>query len=74
MPAPGTDPLQLHRYNVEPYPARTFELVLTGETTAEEAARHQPAPDLVGADVAELGEKLSAARRGDDFRRQGLSH
>jgi peptidoglycan/xylan/chitin deacetylase (PgdA/CDA1 family) len=26
----GTDPLQLHRYNVEPYPARTFELVLTG--------------------------------------------
>ena len=27
---PGTDPLQLHRYNVEPYPARTFELVLSG--------------------------------------------
>ena len=27
---PGTDPLQLHRYNVEPYPARTFELVLAG--------------------------------------------
>jgi peptidoglycan/xylan/chitin deacetylase (PgdA/CDA1 family) len=27
---PGTDPLQLHRYNVEPYPARTFELVLGG--------------------------------------------
>ncbi len=26
----GTDPLQLHRYNVEPYPARTFELVLSG--------------------------------------------
>jgi peptidoglycan/xylan/chitin deacetylase (PgdA/CDA1 family) len=26
----GTDPLQLHRYNVEPYPARTFELVLAG--------------------------------------------
>ena len=25
-----TDPLQLHRYNVEPYPARTFELVLAG--------------------------------------------
>jgi peptidoglycan/xylan/chitin deacetylase (PgdA/CDA1 family) len=25
-----TDPLQLHRYNVEPYPARTFELVLSG--------------------------------------------
>jgi peptidoglycan/xylan/chitin deacetylase (PgdA/CDA1 family) len=27
---PGTDPLQLHRYNVEPYPMRTFELVLAG--------------------------------------------
>ncbi len=27
---PHTDPLQLHRYNVEPYSARTFELVLTG--------------------------------------------
>jgi peptidoglycan/xylan/chitin deacetylase (PgdA/CDA1 family) len=27
---PRTDPLQLHRYNVEPYPARTFELVLSG--------------------------------------------
>jgi len=27
---PTTDPLQLHRYNVEPYPARTFELVLSG--------------------------------------------
>jgi peptidoglycan/xylan/chitin deacetylase (PgdA/CDA1 family) len=27
---PRTDPLQLHRYNVEPYPARTFELVLAG--------------------------------------------
>jgi peptidoglycan/xylan/chitin deacetylase (PgdA/CDA1 family) len=27
---PYTDPLQLHRYNVEPYPARTFELVLSG--------------------------------------------
>ena len=25
-----TDPLQLHRYNVEPYSARTFELVLSG--------------------------------------------
>jgi peptidoglycan/xylan/chitin deacetylase (PgdA/CDA1 family) len=28
--APWTDPLRLHRYNVEPYPARTFELVLAG--------------------------------------------
>lgn len=27
---PVTDPLRLHRYNVEPYPARTFELVLAG--------------------------------------------
>src|SRR5919201_1666822 len=27
---PHTDPLQLHRYNVEPYPSRTFELVLSG--------------------------------------------
>jgi peptidoglycan/xylan/chitin deacetylase (PgdA/CDA1 family) len=27
---PATDPLQLHRYNVEPYPERTFELVLAG--------------------------------------------
>jgi peptidoglycan/xylan/chitin deacetylase (PgdA/CDA1 family) len=27
---PHTDPLQLHRYNVEPYPTRTFELVLSG--------------------------------------------
>jgi peptidoglycan/xylan/chitin deacetylase (PgdA/CDA1 family) len=25
-----SDPLQLHRYNVEPYPTRTFELVLSG--------------------------------------------
>ena len=28
--SPNTDPLQLHRYNVEPYPPRTFELVLSG--------------------------------------------
>jgi peptidoglycan/xylan/chitin deacetylase (PgdA/CDA1 family) len=28
--SPGTDPLQLRRYNIEPYPARTFELVLAG--------------------------------------------
>jgi peptidoglycan/xylan/chitin deacetylase (PgdA/CDA1 family) len=27
---PQSDPLQLHRYNVEPYPPRTFELVLSG--------------------------------------------
>ena len=27
---PAADPLRLHRYNVEPYAARTFELVLRG--------------------------------------------
>lgn len=27
---PHSDPLRLHRYNVEPYSARTFELVLAG--------------------------------------------
>jgi peptidoglycan/xylan/chitin deacetylase (PgdA/CDA1 family) len=27
---PGTDRFRLRRYNVEPYPARTFELVLSG--------------------------------------------
>jgi peptidoglycan/xylan/chitin deacetylase (PgdA/CDA1 family) len=27
---PSTDPLRLHRYNVEPYAHRTFELVLAG--------------------------------------------
>jgi len=37
-------------------------LVLSGETTAAEAAQHQPTPDLVVADVAELGERLAAAR------------
>jgi ribonucleotide monophosphatase NagD (HAD superfamily) len=39
-------------------------LVLTGETDAAEAARHQPSPTLVGADLAELGERLSVARAG----------
>jgi peptidoglycan/xylan/chitin deacetylase (PgdA/CDA1 family) len=28
--SPTTDPLQLRRYNIEPYPPRTFELVLSG--------------------------------------------
>jgi peptidoglycan/xylan/chitin deacetylase (PgdA/CDA1 family) len=28
--SPATDPLQLRRYNIEPYPSRTFELVLAG--------------------------------------------
>ena len=27
---PGTDRLRLRRYNIEPYPPRTFELVLSG--------------------------------------------
>jgi peptidoglycan/xylan/chitin deacetylase (PgdA/CDA1 family) len=27
---PGTDPFRLRRYNIEPYPPRTFELVLSG--------------------------------------------
>jgi len=37
-------------------------LVLTGETTAAAAAKHTPPPDLVVSDLAELGEKLNAAR------------
>ncbi len=28
-----TDPLQLRRYNIEPYPSRTFELVLAARAT-----------------------------------------
>src|SRR5262245_20304057 len=28
--SPSTDPLHLRRYNIEPYPPRTFELVLSG--------------------------------------------
>jgi HAD superfamily hydrolase (TIGR01450 family) len=40
-------------------------LVLTGEATAAEAARHTPPPDLVVANIAELGEKLRAARNGN---------
>ena len=38
-------------------------LVLTGEATAAQAARHQPPPDLVLAGLAELGERLRAARQ-----------
>jgi NagD protein len=37
-------------------------LVLTGETTAEEAARHTPPVDLVVPDLAEFGEMLKVAR------------
>lgn len=39
-------------------------LVLTGETTAEEAARHSPPVDLVVPGLAEFGEMLRAARGG----------
>ena len=37
-------------------------LVLTGETTAA-AAKHSPAPDVVLSGLAELGERLRAARQ-----------
>lgn len=39
-------------------------LVLTGEATAAEAARHGPQLDLVVASIAQFGEKLKAARNG----------
>jgi HAD superfamily hydrolase (TIGR01450 family) len=38
-------------------------LVLTGETTAEQAAKHSPAPDLIVSGLDELGERLREARR-----------
>jgi NagD protein len=38
-------------------------LVLTGETTAATAAKHSPAPDVVLSGLAELGERLRAARQ-----------
>jgi NagD protein len=37
-------------------------LVLTGETTASEAAKQSPLPDLVVSDLTELGAKLLAAQ------------
>ncbi len=37
-------------------------LVLTGETTAADAARAEPAPDLVVMDLGELGERLRMER------------
>jgi HAD superfamily hydrolase (TIGR01450 family) len=37
-------------------------LVLTGEATAAQGANHSPAPDLVVQGLAELGERLRAAR------------
>lgn len=39
-------------------------LVLTGEATAAAAAKFQPAPDLVVANLVEFGEQLRAARTG----------
>jgi HAD superfamily hydrolase (TIGR01450 family) len=38
-------------------------LVLTGESQAEDAAQHSPAPDLVVADLAEFGAQLRDAHR-----------
>jgi NagD protein len=40
-------------------------LVLTGEATAEDARQHNPPPDLVLSDLAELGEQLRIARKAD---------
>lgn len=39
-------------------------LVLSGEATAADAARHMPRLDLVVQDIAQLGEMLQAARNG----------
>lgn len=44
-------------------------LVLTGETTADDAARHSPAPDLVVSGLAEFGERLREARCGEGIGR-----
>lgn len=38
-------------------------LVLSGETTAEQAAVHSPAPDLIVTGLAELGRRLQSARK-----------
>jgi HAD superfamily hydrolase (TIGR01450 family) len=38
-------------------------LVLTGETTAAAAARHNPAPDLIASGLDEFGERLRGARQ-----------
>jgi len=51
-----TDILMAHRAGV------LGVLVLTGEATALDATHHQPPPDLIVADIAELGEKLRLAR------------
>jgi NagD protein len=42
-------------------------LVLSGEATAEDAGRSQPPPDLVVADVGELGERLARAYEGGPY-------
>jgi NagD protein len=42
-------------------------LVLTGEATAEAARQHIPPPDLMVADIAELGDELRAAREGGNL-------
>jgi NagD protein len=38
-------------------------LVLTGETTVDEAARYSPAPDMVVADLSDFGAQLRSAHR-----------
>jgi len=38
-------------------------LVLSGETSAEQAAKHSPAPDLIVSGLGEFGEKLRQAKR-----------
>jgi NagD protein len=38
-------------------------LVLTGESTASQAATHRPQPDLVVSTLSELGERLIRAQR-----------
>jgi HAD superfamily hydrolase (TIGR01450 family) len=39
-------------------------LVLTGEATAEDAARSTSTPDIIAANVAEFGQQLAESRRG----------
>ena len=48
-------------------------LVLTGEATAEDARQQIPPPDLTVADLAELGEKLRAARADSKAMSRGTS-
>ena len=56
---PASDPLQLHRYNVEPYPSRTFELVLSGRVRPDRRQGHRrghPRPAAVQRDAQDLVE------------------